>query len=92
MSSTTDDDHLRRPGRLGLGCPDESEVPGVLVVEAARHPAAQLQPVLLTSCTITLVYLPAHSRPGPERRASCAGLAVIAAAARKLPVDEPGNP
>jgi len=32
---------------LGPGCLDESEVPGVLVVEAARHAAAQLQPVLL---------------------------------------------
>jgi hypothetical protein len=32
---------------LGLGCLHESEVPGVLVVEASRHSAAELQPVLL---------------------------------------------
>jgi hypothetical protein len=31
---------------LGRGCLYEPEVPGVLVVEAARHAAAQLQPVL----------------------------------------------
>ena len=29
----------RLPGVAGLGCLDEPEVPGVLVVEAARHPA-----------------------------------------------------
>ena len=48
-------------------------------MEAARHPAAQLQPVLLTSCTIlatvdiTLVYLPTL---GAERgiEASAIGL------------------
>src|SRR4030095_8200905 len=34
----------RMLGGYGL---DEAEVPGVLVVEAARHSAAQLQPVLL---------------------------------------------
>ena len=51
----------------------------MLVVEAERHPAAQLQPVLLTSCPIlaavdiTLVYLPAL---GAERgiEASAIGL------------------
>src|SRR5215212_4204394 len=32
---------------LGLGFLEESEVPGVLIVETACHPAARLQPVLL---------------------------------------------
>jgi len=35
---------LGRLGRCGI---DQAKVPGVLVVEAPRHPAAQLQPVLL---------------------------------------------
>jgi hypothetical protein len=38
---------LAWPGGLPCpGCLHESEVPRVLVVEAAGHPAAQLQPVL----------------------------------------------
>src|SRR5512132_2590 len=59
----------RGPPSLGLGRLEEPEVPGVLVVEASGHSAAQLQPVLLELLHWCLLVLAAGrawvlARPG----------------------------